>query len=43
MHWRHWRCWHGSVPTAGETTLRGYDEPILVYEPADGARVTQAT
>jgi adenylate cyclase len=26
---------------AGETTLRGYDEPILVYEPADSVRVTQ--
>jgi adenylate cyclase len=26
---------------AGETTLRGYDESILIYEPADAARVTQ--
>jgi adenylate cyclase len=26
---------------AGEQQLRGYDDPILVYEPADGARISE--
>lgn len=29
----------GQWMVAGETRLRGYDEPILTYEPADGVRV----